>query len=759
MSKNTFTGVISTDQIEIKKLLNCNNFQDLQGFDNVNIVRMYQNNLNVNKNVQIMKQSYYAQNEQKEFIKSSEEILNRTTKTFNFENEQVQSNTDITDKINFKLVNKIEFLRILEKKYKNYKILLVAKEISKDPKNILHAAIDFFKLNPDKLEFNLSYECFDKKYIKEIKQLFTYNEREQYITEIKIYLKSYANTLKKLLNNPLNLTHNNISSLTNYYVLEKTDGKRCCVILKPKQYIILTEENLFVENHDCNITETYYLDAEKADKIKIFDLIDNNSGNYENRIKILQKIDLPENLILKTALIANEKNIKTLYFANSSKNAIDGLIFNSNDANYKNTKIYKWKPAELTTFDFLVLPIDHIKFLDPIQKKINTNNYMLMSGSNLSEFKEKYGLFKEYEYLLKNFNITRTQYAPVPFMVEDWPASFMFYSDKKLGKCVAEFKISSLNQVPSLNLVQREKEWEMIKIREDKTLLIDQGVYGNNYKVALEMYDYLKNPISLEELCEHFTEKQGSSYFVKRKSREYSSMIAYNNQVKFQVMSRLRKFNNVLDIASGKGNDIFIYNGLEIKNMTFVEPDLNAMQELKRRYTVLHVEKFYKYTAMPKTHLQARFYLETFESFYSKYPEKRFDAIVCNFACHYFLNTPEDYETFSDMCRTYKANTVILTFLDYDAVKKVLSKNKNFILQNAKYFIEQKDNKLYIKHHFNDEIIPENIVDTDLLIKKMSDFKVERVNFGKFMNEIIIPDMDELDREYCSLYQYVVFTK
>lgn len=594
-------------------------------------------------------------------------------------------------------------------------------------------------------DIELEYE-FTKVDIKKIEAVIinTYNSfggeylARYYLEEIKniLQIKVASLSIKQIGNNPVLLDRKtfNTIDIKNYLVLEKTDGKRGFIKYTKTGYIIITEEKIITEGRpegDFHIFDCEILD----DMIYIFDVMIFDGVKltipYINRMALLGKIRLSREFRIKEYYEPTCENIKKLL---GHKN-IDGLIFNEKNAGYLNMHIYKWKPADLITFDFLVMPMPYKGIKPFISDK---NLYILMCGCSNKEFgKLNIKVPLQYKELLAKNDIKLGTYNPVPFSVPLWKDAFLYESDEVYKLCVAEF---------SLDI--KSHKWTFIKIRDDKTLLIKSGIYGNDYFVAEKHFNELQNPLTERELC---SGKIGSGYFVKDKGMDYKVMAQFNNFVKYNIMKILTGLKNILDIASGKGQDIFIYNGLNIGKCFLVEPDKEAYVELNNRLRSLDDEKFYKYTKRPDINMD----YETFNKSYEEYTSvdtNKYNAIVCNFAIHYILKKPEDYAVFSNYCIERGASVVILTYLDYD----IVSKYAPYV--NEKFDLKIENNMFKIKHHFATEPYLEHIIDTKLLIKHMSQ-KYElimRDSFGSYLKERPI---SEPDATYCSFYQYVVFRK
>lgn len=552
-------------------------------------------------------------------------------------------------------------------------------------------------------------------------------------------------SLKRLVNNPVMLGRPQWNTIDekNYSVIDKSDGQRCILYIdnemvyeyieKSVTYILRIKSKMFGRTIiDCEkIGSTYYtFDIMLCDDILV------TNENYTNRLERLCSIvkSISEkNIVMKTINVISDGSVISSTYYTRQKYDIDGLIFTPTDGNYWDL-VYKWKPAELMTFDLVIVP--------------NVKNYILMCGikrdliSKVSEFPTNY---KE---LSKQFN-AKSNYLAVPFSPAINPNIYIFNTDEEFDKpVVGEFSFQG-------------GQFHLLRMRDDKSALISQGVYGNDFIVLEKLLIELQNPLTIDDMVSGTRTIVGGEYFVKQKTIEIRAPIKFNTFVKFTLLSALAKSKYVIDIASGKGQDLFVYHGLEVQNLTLVEPDTKAVVELDIRTKQLGNPKFYVNTPVSKNRMKIDIINKNFAEFLQLERSVAGADIVCNFAIHYILREKKDYITFTDFCKG--ANSVTLTYFDSEIVRKQLPFNQD------RYHIEQlTGDRILVKHHFADELYEESLVNTELLIVMMErkGFRlIRRDSFGKYLNtfktlnESLYNMLSEADKTYCSFYQYVVFKK
>ncbi len=649
-------------------------------------------------------------------------------------------------------------------------------------------------------------------------------------------LKREVETVKQITNNPKLFSKDIFETNyepSNFMVMEKSDGLRCILKICGGSFIEITENSQISFPTSSSLREEEVIDCEKKNgEYYAFDLII-YSGEYLKK-NYLERIALLRQLAEKTKIFKvkeiceiNCDNILRL----SKNNDVDGLIFQEIKPTYYDARILKWKPLELLTFDFLIvyLPYTGISpfVLSDSSPKIG-EKYMHLLFVGCAKKKNSQVKFPGfYQKLLVYHNLTLADYNPVPFTPPIAPYVYIWETDKKYDLCVGEF-------------VYKHNAWQLLKIREDKTALISKRIFGNDYAVAEAQFNELNNPLTLDMLCSltSLREVKGESlrdssvmtrfqnntidyvqskgglplplplfaqsakretqsakretqsakreikrgnnegkpiYFQAQKDMEYSKMTKFNNYVKFRIMCTIRGFKRVLDIASGRGADIFIYNGLEVGFVSFVEPDKAAFIELSNRLKMLGERKFYTHTDMPKKNIQYDLTNEDYDTF-ATHCRCKYNALVCNFAAHYFLKTRTDYRAFGKFCVANEIEIVILLILDSEIVDAHMT---NGVYKNDKYYISsvplrgeeregiyEKGNEndtYWIKHHFAKDLIPESKINTPELIKAMSGYElIKRDSFGAYAAEYEEKKnvkLNLLDLEYSSFYQYLVFRR
>ena len=265
----------------------------------------------------------------------------------------------------------------------------------------------------------------------------------------------------------------------------------------------------------------------------------------------------------------------------------------------------------------------------------------------------------------------------------------------------------------------------------------------------------------------------------------------------------------VVDLAAGKGQDLFTYNGFEVENALFMDIDQAALEELSNRKWGLGNTRAYVFSRAPRTNIR----IHTMQADLSKpadthlaaiekrgYPvphgddQYLCDGVVINLAIHYMAENTKTLEQVVKLASSLlkKHGVFIVTTFDGKRVFDLLEKTKKNAswdlgysgdAQNTgdkkppKYSIKKKyDDKKFktglqvgVIHPFSrGQYYDEYLVDIDELIvlaKKHGLSMQQRGSFadydGKFakFNPKFGKEMSADDKNYGALYGYVSFYK
>lgn len=626
---------------------------------------------------------------------------------------------------------------------------------------------------------------------------------------------------KSLVNNVHNLDKPKYSSkvlpyINNYYLCEKTDGKRVLALIftfgKDVYYVLISDKIYYVNKKfdeglltgkykltildselefedDCKCDESNMI--YKSDfKLKVFDILVLNSENvtkypFEKRLELLNKVKLGQLGSVKTFIRLTNKNYnkEILDFYNSVKDTnIDGLIFTPTsdvqykvfnqgypvkylNKNYKNMYCYKWKPSNMITIDFYIR-----------KAGIESNGsikYILFSGINNKSFeRNNLSYIENYKDLIPE-KYHDLQYFPIQFSTIDAPKLYEFYSDE----LELDGKIGEFNYI--------NNEWNLVKIRTDRNVELERGeYYGNNYDIALTTWEMIKNPMNIEDF-KNDSLVLDNSYFKTNDNSTYQAQRNYNSFVKTYLLQMItdktfeyKVYKNwIVDLACGKGQDLFRIANLGFKNGLFVDVDTSALYELNERKRGL------------SNKISMRIHTKLIDLSNTSYNDildnlnmirlNQANLVICNFAIHYFTENSDMITNVVKLISELinKNGVVIITCFDGQKIFDLLNGVEEYSIEEngVKKYSIIKDYKGEYLQDFGQKIkvlLPfsgkgeyygEYLVNTTALTNIFNDNGFIEYNtnnfdylFDRYNNLSLLSDKD---KEYVSLYKYIIYIK
>jgi hypothetical protein len=599
--------------------------------------------------------------------------------------------------------------------------------------------------------------------------------------------------LKQLGSNPIELTKKTyidevLPNIGNFILTEKIDGMRTMLLLYPNKgygYAINNIEHTLIDipvlNHDMIILDT----EEYKGNYYVFDIIwyDGNvstmpfSSWRAHRLTFIKRIiDQYEFLHIKHFIELTVDTYKTQISEFHEKLSTleydtDGFIFISRDQNYNKTLNYKWKPIEKMTIDF-------------VAKKC-PNDLLGINPYNIVDGKTLYFLFSGIRQIdCKNLNIKKIKcynkifptilrkdnYIPVQFSPSSNIYAYIYYSDED----TLDNKIIELNRV--------DDEWNLLRIRTDREAdMKRKSYYGNYYKYAELIWMNYQNPLRLGDLS-----NISSGYFQKDDNKDYTYIRKFNNFVKDQLLqlyTQNDKIDWIIDLASGKGQDLLKYLDKKINNILMIDNDIMALMEvINRKYKYMKPSNIY--IKQMDLNNSSKKNLEQIKQSAFGIPYDGVPLIVCNLALHYFAYNKRKMQNIITLIGGLLESGGIFIFTTFNG-RKIFD-----LLNNALGIYEKHhgDKLIYsIKRLYNDTeftginqqievLLPfsngqyykEYLVNTDLfaeeLLKKKITLNIEdsfSVYLDKFKdskphfhNKLL-----ENDVEFISLYSFYICNK
>jgi SAM-dependent methyltransferase len=479
----------------------------------------------------------------------------------------------------------------------------------------------------------------------------------------------------------------------------------------------------------------------------------------------------------------------------------DGIIFTPADGLYVTMSVYKYKNPERQTIDFLIMQAPaSVMGTGPYKNIPNRDLYFLFCGTGRegASHLQKLSCYSE---IFQNYTI-RDEFYPIQFAPHKYDRAYMYYHPRgtSLAGQVGEFVLKCPDQdragVASRATVE-QCEWQLVKLRPDKEIDVRNGTsYGNSFKVAEMIFLNYFDPMTVDFLIN----PQVTSYFSEAKSPIYQASTKFNAFVKAQIMRQLWGKDTVIDLASGNGQDLFVYSGYRIKNLVMAERDKNALSEISRRAEMQGDAKLYLYANPPPKNQHTNVIIKELDI--AARPEYRFndlgvpslhggagaDAVVMNFAIHYFMESTTSRANLLNMVdAVLKPGGIFLfTCLNgayihqlFQPIGADTEPTENMMWmkdETTKYHIRrlyERDltavgQRIAVLLPFSNELKEEYLVNVQDLIGTLLDRGYtlrQNASFGDWIARYMstsrgasIP-LDEHDRQYCSLYRYVSLIK
>jgi hypothetical protein len=482
-------------------------------------------------------------------------------------------------------------------------------------------------------------------------------------------------------------------------------------------------------------------------------------------------------------------------------------------------RTYKWKPAEELTIDFLVMRAPSHKLVGVKQYTPPAGHdvFWLFSGTRTREL-TRYGLEKvsgwqdvftrdEFPNLFRAGN----DMIPIQFSTSSDPYAYVYFHPQTgaaskivnasdLHAHVAEFTYDTSGAPGAPDGV-----WTLKGMRPDKDIEAEKGTnYGNSYKVALDTFTIIKNPVTLAALTAatarggaDTTERSADVYFQEQKSDIHKPGVKFNSFVVAQLLRQLEDKPWVIDLAAGRGNHLFTYNGYGVRNGIFVDIDAAAVDELARRKESFHKSELYIYGNRPPAGRNMRVYTKVLDL--SKpnvktlavlrdmdFPKEGVDGVVMTFAIHYLLDgTAAALKNVVDLVDALvrPGGVFIFTCFDGDRIRDLLSDVDPGASWDVteppgggiiKYSIKKltgpdEGKRIGVIHPFSHgEYYDENIVDIDSVLAAFEarGFVVQQNgSFGDWLEKFkqfnyrMYQALSAEDKLYSGLYQYVTLWK
>lgn len=591
-------------------------------------------------------------------------------------------------------------------------------------------------------------------------------------------------------------------NIKDFYVLGKADGVRSIIVIRNNfMYIlngglkILQLQTDYGKDTICDAehildTDTYYVFdvlAHKGEKLTNLptetriSYIDAVVKMSEGKIKRKTIVSLTDNYISEIKNIWADEQSNGLY-------EVDGLIFTPKNKTYSKMRSWKWKPLSHMSIDFLVKKSPpSLNGIHPYIVKDNHTLMFLFSGINKTLYdKLKLMPLPKYKELFPS--VKMYNYFPIQFSPSNDPYAYMYWHPND-----SEFSVDDIaNNVCEFKRVKTESDdgqsykWEIMRIRTDrKTELIRGNYFGNSFYIAEYTWQNYENPLVFDDLIITSSEYMNRGYFQEEKTEMYRSVTAYNSYVKGLLIKQFNEVDWLVDLAAGKGQDMFRVSDAKIKNALYLDIDSQALSELvsrkhdfERGISKLNTRIYTKLIDLKTPYDEILKQLKNISI-----PVGEINVVMCNFAIHYLMGTPNNLRNVIKLISALlkPGGSFFFTSFNGSDVFNLLKENDEWNVREGevlKYSIKKKytSKKLMPTGQAIDVLLPfsrgkyyeEFLVNYDYVIDTFESngfsltsegsFDEFTDNFSKNVKKYS-KQLTSDDKKFLSLYSYAVFQK
>jgi len=622
--------------------------------------------------------------------------------------------------------------------------------------------------------------------------LLSISDMQRYIQEFKMAGVSFYNPVTMLRRHLSPTNPHNISK--GYTVTNKADGERAGLyVARDRKLLKITPTNLvtwtgITANDDSHTGD--FVDGEYITDKQLFCIFDiYRFRNRDTKSLPLMKTDEdvlknPQSSRLGTSKLFVE-DLKTqfsmlpsmtplrvetkLFLAGdgaSMEEAIrtllstefeyetDGLIFTprssgvapSEDRKGKTwSRVYKWKPANMNTIDFLINIHDEESF-DPYAKTPAKKAELYVSrtpGDDIIYPRETMTgeyVEKELPESLKKVAAMNIRIPSIfqPAVPRD-PDAYQIMvplNDKNLTVDSQGNRVEN-NTIVECAYDTENHRWSILRTRYDKTYqyhVLKEPQYGNDIFVANSIWTSMHVSIS-EEMLSNFVTTPADDTFeddmyyrddLKRGCRVFNDVYNFHNRIKDELYrSNIKKGDTLLELAVGRGGDLFKWKKTEPSKVVGVDISLSNITSPTQGSAVryLNDKRRHPYDYIPPVlFLQGDMTLYPLfdqedkympiltgkEAAPTEYLEQfkgldKFDDISCQFALHYACESEEIFRNFAKNIEKYGKGVFFGTCLDGQAVYSLLMGKKTHLFGEEKQVCGEITKQYEDKENWTDE--------------------------------------------------------
>jgi hypothetical protein len=548
----------------------------------------------------------------------------------------------------------------------------------------------------------------------------------------------------------------------------------------------------------------YAFDALVVDGVPVAD------ASYDVRLSELQRVAPELGIRSKIQIPLDPANPAVIanHWAQQHPYVVDGTIFTPRKPGYWEAKVYKWKPDDQMTVDFLVMRAPKDLIGNAYLALPEHTVFLLYCGASRDKVVSgSITLLPVHHQLFRGY-AGNGEKIPVQFTTPRYPLAYVYQHPNSctvvgpdaLHGHVAEFLPLLDKKSPSG--IDGTLDWRLQRMRPDKDENVRQGVdFGNAYTTAYTNFQALLQPLSISEMSSPATTAPATDYFATEKGAVYKHLTYYCNFVKANLLQILDGANKVLELGVGKGQDLTKYSGWGVKTLVGVDQDITALDELERRVLDLGQPQWYVYPPKPAK-VQLKIHTVAFDLskpgldkvLLSKKLSigQDFEGIVSNLSIHYWMPTVADIARLTRMLgsslrsgghficsmfhghliwrllrRVKQGETWDLGIVGGNAgkprysIRKLYAKDASFEHGlPIEVLLPFSDGKYYTEHLMDHWTIEQKLTEAGYTMVGRGTFQdmysryLEWSRYFKHKHQL-----DEVDRTYSGLYAYLVFRR
>lgn len=460
--------------------------------------------------------------------------------------------------------------------------------------------------------------------------------------------------------------------------------------------------------------------------------------------------------------------------ANGYPYEIDGLVFTPANLgvfayypgkpakitdNVRWDRVFKWKPAEQNTIDFMIEK-ESTPYVDPLTKK-KYGVFKLFTGYNANQWEAisvMNGLRMRYdrayaEQLKETANVYKTRlFRPISQYEKGVEYAYVPYGELTLpvamnGDIVEDKSIVEFSYEPRAK-GHPSMRWKALRVREDKTRIFKRtgqlSKTANDLTVAMSIWRSIHapvtsemimglQPVNMSDIPEDLEDRLlgvDDTYYAREVPRAHMlsvHMLNFHNQgIKKMLYHKSSRRNALLELACGMAGDLPRWRDAAYKfilGVDLVRDNITHPREgsyarvVRQRRAVKTIENGVEKTIYPDTVFvigdcalplqdgtaaaeldeESKKVLQLVyrsnsvpQTPYLKYIVGRaargFDVVSCQFAIHYFFQSPEKLHGFlSNVSRNLvKGGIFIATFMDGDRVHDLVASSPTGVVEGRK---------------------------------------------------------------------------